>query len=151
MNRYQHIIPSGLIFAVGSWIAWMSYTQQPAEAFLFPRLIATVFVVLSGWTFVKALLGKSRVGVGINRQMIISLAPGLAIAGIYIFWAAKFFGFYTASFATFFLLFSIYDPSPHAEVKTWVRRVVTTAVFMLVMYGLFSLLLKVYTPREILF
>ncbi|SHJ51118.1 Tripartite tricarboxylate transporter TctB family protein [Shimia gijangensis] len=151
MSRFQHIIPSGLIFAVGCWIAFVSFTQQPAEAFLFPRLIASVFVVLSGWTFGKALLGKSRVGVGINRHMILNLTPGLFIAGIYVFWAAKFFGFYTASTAAFFILFSLYDPSPHSEVKTWVRRAITTAVFMLVMYGLFSLLLKVYTPREILF
>jgi hypothetical protein len=34
---------------------------------------------------------------------------------------------------------------------SWVKRIIATAVFIAVMYGLFALLLKVYTPRELLF
>ncbi|MBO9449819.1 tripartite tricarboxylate transporter TctB family protein [Tropicibacter sp. R16_0] len=151
MSRTQHIIPSGIIFAVGCWIAWISYTQQPAEAFLFPRLISTVFVVLAGWTFGKALMGLSRVGTGVSRTMIINLAPGLVVALIYIFWAAKTFGFYTATTVAFFILLSLYDPAPHNEARSWIKRVLITAGFIAVMYGLFAMLLKVYTPREILF
>ena len=151
MSRTQHIIPSGIIFAVGCWIAWISYTQQPAEAFLFPRLISSVFVVLAAWTFGKALLGLSRVGTGVSRTMFINLVPGLVIALIYIFWAAKTFGFYTATTVAFFILLSLYDPAPHNEARSWIKRAVITAGFIAVMYGLFALLLKVYTPREILF
>ena len=151
MNRAQHILPSGVVFAVGLWITWVSYTQQPADAFLFPRLISTIFVVLAGWTFGKAVLGHSRVGSGLSRTMMLNLAPGLAIMGLYVFWAAKAFGFYSATSVTFFLLLSLYDPSSHAKPGTWVKRVVITACFMAVMYGLFALLLKVFTPREILF
>ena len=36
MNRTQHIISSGLVAFVGLWVCGISYTQQPAEAFLFP-------------------------------------------------------------------------------------------------------------------
>ncbi len=151
MSGSQHVIPSGIIFAVGCWIAWISYTQQPAEAFLFPRLISTVFVVLAGWTFVKALLGWSKIGRGITRRMMTNLLPGLAVSLIYIFWAAKTFGFYTATTVAFFVLLSLYDPAPHSEAKTWVKRVIITTCFITVMYGVFALLLKVYTPREILF
>lgn len=151
MSRAQHIIPSGIIFAVGCWIAWISYTQQPAEAFLFPRLISSVFVVLAGWTFGKALMGLSRVGTGVSRTMIINLVPGLVVALIYVFWAAKTFGFYTATTVAFFILLSLYDPAPHNEARSWIKRAVITAGFITVMYGLFALLLKVYTPREILF
>lgn len=151
MSRTQHIIPSGLIFAVGCWIAWVSYTQQPSEAFLFPRLISSVFVALAGWTFVKALLGWSKIGSGITRRMAINLAPGLAVSLVYIFWAAKSLGFYTATTLAFFVLLSLYDPAPHTQAKTWIKRGVITACFIAVMYGVFALLLKVYTPREILF
>ncbi len=151
MSRTQHIIPSGIIFAVGCWIAWISYTQEPAEAFLFPRLISTTFVALAGWTFVKALLGWSKIGSGVTQRMAINLFPGLAIALIYIFWAAKTLGFYTASAIAFFLLLSLYDPASHSEAKSWIKRAIITACFVTVMYGVFALLLKVYTPREILF
>lgn len=151
MSRTQHIIPSGLVFAVGCWVAWISYTRQPADAFLFPRLISTAFVVLAGWTFVKALLGWSKIGSGIPRRMAINLAPGLIVSLIYVFWAAKALGFYTATAIGFFVLLSLYDPAPHGRVKSWVKRAIITACFIAVMYGVFALLLKVYTPREILF
>lgn len=151
MNRSQHIFGSGLVFAVGLWVTWVSYTQQPAEAFLFPRLIATVFVVLAGWTFGKAVMGLSKVGTGVSRSIFINMAPGLIVTLIYVFWAAKSLGFYTATTIAFFILLSIYDPAPHSEVKSWVRRGIITGVFVAVMYGLFGMLLNVYTPKEILF
>lgn len=151
MNRSQHVFGSSLVFAVGLWVTWVSYTQQPAEAFLFPRLIATVFVVLAGWTFGKAVMGRSKVGNGVSRTMFINMLPGLIVALIYVFWAAKTLGFYTATTIAFFILLSIYDPAPHTEVKSWIKRGIITAVFVAVMYGLFAMLLNVYTPREILF
>ena len=151
MNRTQHIIGSGLVFAVGLWVTWVSFTQQPVEAFLFPRLIASVFVVLAGWTFGKALMGLSKVGNGVTRMMFINMLPGLFVTLIYVFWASKSLGFYTATAIAFFILLSIYDPDPHSEAKTWVKRGVITAIFVAVMYGLFAILLQVYAPREFLF
>ncbi len=151
MSRAQHIVPSGIVFAIGCWIAWVSYTQQPAEAFLFPRLISSAFVALAGWTFVKALLGWSKVGSGVSRRMAINLAPGLIVSLIYIFWLAKALGFYTATTLAFFVLLSLYDPAPHDAAKSWIKRAIITACFIAVMYGVFGMLLKVYTPREILF
>lgn len=151
LPRVQHIIGSGIVAAVGVWVAYVSYTQQPSEAFLFPRLISTVFVVLAIWTFVKACLGWTKVGNGISVQQFTNLLPGLIIALIYIFWAAKGLGFYTATTIAFFILLSLYDPAPHRELKSWLKRIATTAVFMIVMYALFAKLLTVYTPREVLF
>lgn len=151
LPRIQHVVASGMVAAVGVWVAYLSYTQQPAEAFLFPRLISTVFVVLALWTFAKACLGWTKVGKGISLQAFSNLLPGLIVALVYVFWAAKGLGFYTATTIAFFVLFSLYDPAPHSALKSWIRRAVVTACFMAVMYGLFSMLLKVYTPREVLF
>ena len=151
LPRLQHIVGSGIVATVGIWVAYVSYTQQPTEAFLFPRLIATVFVVLALWTFAKACLGWTKVGNGITVRQFTNLLPGLIIALIYIFWAAKGLGFYTATTIAFFILLSLYDPAPHTALKSWGKRILITAVFMAVMYGLFAKLLKVYTPREIFF
>lgn len=150
-SRLEHIIASGIIAVVGVWVAVISYTQAPAEAFVFPRLVSTVFVVLALWTFVKACLGLSKVGAGVSGAMFRQMVPGLAVALIYIFWAAQGLGFYTATTLAFFILLSLYDPAPHRSVATWLKRVIITAIFMGVMYGLFATLLKVYTPREIFF
>ena len=151
MSRWQHIIPSGLVALVGIWICWVSFTQQPAQAFLFPRLISTVFVALALWTFAKALLGWSRAGDGISRRIFINILPGLVVLLIYVFWAAKALGFYTASAIAFFILLSIYDPAPHSKAKSWIKRAAITLGFLVVMYGLFAGVLNVFTPREVLF
>lgn len=151
LPRLQHIIGSGIVAAVGIWVAFVSYTQQPSEAFLFPRLISSVFVVLALWTFAKACLGWTKVGAGISVRQFTNLLPGLIIALIYIFWAAKGLGFYTATTLAFFILLSLYDPAPHGAAKSWARRILITAIFMAVMYGLFAKLLTVYTPREVFF
>ena len=151
LPRLQHILASGAVAAVGVWVTYISYTQQPSEAFLFPRLIATIFVVLAIWTFVKACLGWTKVGTGITLRQFTNLLPGLIVALVYIFWAAKGLGFYTATAIAFFILLSLYDPNSHSEVRSWVKRVIITACFMVVMYLLFATLLKVYTPREIFF
>ncbi|WP_108813753.1 tripartite tricarboxylate transporter TctB family protein [Loktanella sp. Alg231-35] len=151
LPRNQHIIASGLIAAVGISIAYISFTQEPADAFIFPRLISSVFAVLAIWTFVKALLGRTKVGNGISGVAMRNMLPGLIVAIIYVYWAAKALGFYTATAIAFFILLSLYDPSPHSEMKSWVKRILITAGFMAVMYGLFAQLLNVFTPREIFF
>lgn len=151
LPKTQHILASGLVALVGLSVAYISYTQEPAAAFLFPRLISTVFVVLALWTFGKACLGRSRVGAGLSATPFANLLPGLVVTLIYIFWAAPTLGFYTATTIAFFTLLSLYDPAPHRVPASWLKRVVITAVFMAVLYGLFALLLKVYTPREIFF
>ena len=151
LPRNQHIAASGLIAAIGLTVAYISFTQEPAAAFLFPRLISSVFAVLAIWTFLKAVLGRTKVGNGLSGEAMKNLAPGLIVMVIYVFWAAKGLGFYTATAIAFFILLSLYDPAPHSEIKSWGKRVLITAGFMVVIYGLFAQLLYVFTPREIFF
>ena len=96
-------------------------------------------------------MGRSKVGAGLSIAAIKNITPGLFITLIYVFWAAKALGFYTASTLTFFILLSIYDPNSHFKTRSWVKRIIITGGFLAVMYGLFAVLLKVYTPREIFF
>lgn len=151
LPRTQHIVASGLVAAVGIWITYVSYTAEPAAAFLFPRIISTVFVVLATWTFGKALLGRTKVGNGLSANAMKNILPGLIVALVLVYWAAETLGFYTASTIAFFILVSLYDPAPHGEVKSWIKRCLITAGFLAIMYGLFALLLNVFTPREIFF
>ena len=151
LPRAQHVVASGIVAAVGLWVAVVSYTQDPPEAFLFPRIISTVFAILALWTFGKAVMGRSRVGAGLDREALANIAPGLVVMLVYIFWAAQGLGFYTATTITFFILLSLYDPAPHGAARSWIKRVLITAGFLAVMYGLFGMLLSVFTPREIFF
>lgn len=151
LPRNQHIVASGLVALLSITVAYLSYTQEPSAAYLFPRIISTVMVVLALWTFGKAVLGKTKVGNGLSVDDIKHIVPGLIVALIFVFWAAETLGFYTASTIAFFILLSLYDPASHSEAKTWIKRLIITAIFLAVMYGLFAALLNVFTPREILF
>ncbi|HAD28154.1 MAG TPA: hypothetical protein DCF96_05760 [Rhodobacteraceae bacterium] len=151
MNRLEHAIPAGVIMLVGLWVAWISFTQNPAEAFLFPRLISTIFLTLSIWTFVAAWVKPSEVNATISATTWMNILPGLIIGAICVFWMGKAFGFYTASIITVFTLISYYDPAPHRQISSWIKRILITAGFIAVMYLLFAMLLGVFTPRETLF
>lgn len=136
---------------IGLWVAWISFTQNPTEAFLFPRLISTIFLALSIWTFVAALVKTSDVSSTISTAIWMNILPGLIIGAICVFWMSKAFGFYTASTITVFSLISYYDPASHRQISSWAKRILVTAGFIAVMYLLFAMLLGVFTPREILF
>ena len=147
MNYTQHRIISGLILTISLWVVWISFTGKPVEAYFFPRIIAVIFATLAGATFIKALLKRTTSGKGIDLQTLKRITPGLIITSVYVLWAAKNVGFYTATALAFFILLSFYDPSPHGLLKTWVKRVAITAGFILVIYTLFAVVLNVYTPR----
>ncbi len=151
LPRTQHIVASGVIALIGVTVAYVSFTQEPADAFIFPRLISSVFAVLAVWTFGKAILGRTKVGPGLSGEAVRNMLPGLIVTLVYVYWAAKGLGFYTATTIAFFILLSLYDPAPHSAPKTWIKRALITAGFMAVIYGLFAQLLYVFTPREIFF
>ncbi|MFP3920676.1 MAG: tripartite tricarboxylate transporter TctB family protein [Dichotomicrobium sp.] len=146
-KRLQHLLPNTLITGLAAFVTWLSFTQEPAAAYLFPRLISVFMLVMAVWSLGRAVLGMSRVGTGLSAQTALNLAPGVALILIYVFWAAKTLGFYTASTAAFLLLFTIYDPAPIISLRGWIKRIVITAGFMAVIYALFTVLLKVQVPR----
>lgn len=149
MHKLQNIVPCAVILGAGIWVAAISFTQTPAAAYIFPRLISAVFVALACFAVIKAIVGGDDSEQGITLAEIASMAPGVTIAFIYVFWAAKFFGFYTGTALTVFILISLYDPAPHSAAWSWVKRILITAGFMAVMYLLFAVILNVWTPREI--
>lgn len=145
--RLQHLVPGLAVAGLAGAVTWLSFTQEPADAFLFPQLISCVFLALALWNLARAVLGLSRVGAGIQRQTALAILPGLAVMLVCGYWAAKALGFYLASTLTVFVLLTLYDPAPLAEPRGWLRRIAITAGVIAVIYGLFALLLKVQTPR----
>ena len=143
----QHIIPATLVLGLALTVAVLSFTREPAESFLFPRLISVVMLLLAIWNFLRAILGLAKVGTGVSAATFKTIAPGVLVMVVYCFYAAKTLGFYVAGTTAFFVLYSWYDAHSHKTLSSWVRRIVVTTVFMAVIYGLFSLLLKVQTPR----
>ena len=148
-GRLQHLIPAGIVLALAAVVTWLSFTQQPAESFLFPRVISVFFIGLAVWNFARAATGLAKVGGGMTSSMVKNLMPGLIVMLVFVFAAAKGLGFYVASTLSFFIIYSLYDAAPYSSVKDWVKRILVTAAFMAVIYALFALILQVQTPRGI--
>ena len=149
-RNLQQISSAAIVLVIAISVAWLSYTREPAEAFLFPRLISIVFLVLSVWNFSRATLGLARVGGGIDTTSAMHITPGLIVMAVYAFWLAQFLGFYVASTLTFFTLLTLYDTGNRRELANWATRILITIVFMAIMYGLFAFILKVQLPRGLL-
>ncbi len=150
-HRMQHILPGSAIFLLASVVTWLSFTEQPAEAFLFPRVISVVFISLAIWNLIRAVSGMSKVGRGIPVTTLKNLAPGLIVMLAFVFFGAKHLGFYLGSTLAFFAIYSFYDPALWTSSKDWIKRIFVTVAFMAVIYALFAVVLQVHTPRGILF
>ena len=146
-TRLQHIIPAVIIFGLAAIVTWLSFTQQPAESFLFPRVISIFFIGLAAWNLARAATGRAKIGSGLSATMFRNLIPGLVVMLFFVFFAAKALGFYVASALSFFAVYSIYDPAPYSNAKNWIKWGLVTAAFMAVIYSLFALVLQVQTPR----
>ena len=85
MNILQHKLSSGFVACIAIIVCYISFTRQPTDAYLFPRVISVFFLGLALWTFIKALLGLSKVGNGLSLTMFKNMFPGILISSIYLF------------------------------------------------------------------
>ena len=150
-TRLQHTVPALLVLALAAIVAWLSFTEEPSDAFLFPRIISIFFVGLAAWNAWRAMAGLTRVGTGIGAGTALNVLPGLIVALGFVFLAATSLGFYAAGTLAFLLIYTLYDPVPLYSLTGWIRRIAVTLVFMGVIYALFALLLQVQTPRGMFF
>ncbi len=140
MNQlYPFLIPS-LIKLSACLAVYASYTQTPSEAFIFPQVISTLWLIL-------ALCDKNHV-MRITQEDFLSLLPGLGICIVYVFWAIDFLGFYTSTATALFSLITLYDPAPHTVLKSWTKRVLITGICVIIIYLIFAIILQIYTPPE---
>ena len=88
-SRLQHVVSSSAVLVVALIVAWLSFTQEPSEAFLFPRLMSIFFAGLAVWNFIRAASGLAAVGAGLSWPTFMNILPGLAIMLVYVFFAAQ--------------------------------------------------------------
>ncbi len=146
-GRFQQCLPVLATLALGLWIAYESFTVEDPQPYLFPQLISVAMIGLSAAALFRAIRGANRTGVGIPLDLLLRIAPGIAVILAYVLVLAPQLGFYTGSAIGFITLYSLYDPNPHLSVRTWFTRIAITAGFMLVIYLVFALALQVQTPR----
>jgi hypothetical protein len=150
-SRAQQVAAATILLGLGLWVAYVSFRVEDPQPYLFPQLISMALVALAGITFVRALSGIERAGNGFSFSKFINLAPAIVLMGLYIFVLAPMLGYYIAAAIAFFTLYTLYDPQPHSELRTWVTRLAITVGFISIIYVVFNLGLQVQTPRGLFF
>ncbi len=127
-------------FALTATIA--SFSASNAEAYLFPRLISASTLVLCVFLLRESF---SKTPMAANITLIGRVAPSFAVIAGYAT-IAETVGFYLAGATAFFLIVNLYGGESRSP-KQLTFRIIVTATFILAMYLIFSLLLKVQVPK----
>ncbi|MFQ5851342.1 MAG: tripartite tricarboxylate transporter TctB family protein [Candidatus Binatia bacterium] len=139
---------ASLVLSLGLYAA--AYFVENWEAYLFPRLLAigmfliATAMLTAGWTSDKA-SEKGHAGTPPWTR----LWPALVIFVLYLLVAEE-LGLYASSFAAFLASVTVYAPD-RASLRRSVKHVMISLAFMAVLYSVFAVLLRVQTPRGILF
>lgn len=146
-GRTQQTVAAAIILLLGLWVAFISFSVTDAQPYLFPQLISVVMVGLAAMALLRAIRGNNRTGTGLTATQLVNILPAMALMLAYVFIAIPVLGFYSAGTLAFLTLYTLYDPSPHDSLKTWLTRFAVTAGFMTLIYVVFNMGLQVQTPR----
>lgn len=136
-----------LMAAVAAIAAAASFAGADDSAYLFPRLISAAWLGLCVLLFFLRLTGAAKPE-NPDFAALRRAAPG---AGVIVAYAAlaEAAGFYLSAFFAFLALATIYDRQ--GGKRRMIARIVVACVIILALRAVFSELLRVQTPRGILF
>ena len=151
MNQYLKI-STLIVTALAAILLFTSFDEvfnpnpwSENEDYLFPRFIAGAIMVLA------LFLWFDREGKGKSTNFM-DLLPGLGLILAYIL-SMNTIGFYLASMMMFFAVTMIYK-KPEETKNFWrvlLIKLSISAIFTLILYGLFTLMLKVRLPGGLFF
>lgn len=143
----KRLIPLGCII-IGVLLYWASSGAANAQAYVFPKLLAATMIVLAiamtvaDWS---ARVGQQDTPIAIPWS---KLWPALVIFVLYMA-AAQPLGFYLASWLAFAAIGIVYSPA-ESNIASAKRCVPIAFAFLLVLYGVFVVLLRVQMPKGVM-
>ena len=145
MIKINNLASVIIILLISIMLAYASFSGKQSEAYLFPKIITSVMIILSSLSLVYYFFDKTKKMAEIN---ISKLSIYLISLIIFIFFG-EILGFYFLAIILFLTVCYFY--SEHKSVKIIFYNILITSLFMLFIYFLFSILLKVQVPRFFLF
>jgi len=132
-----------LTLALVSGLCAAAWLGGEGEAYLFPRLISVAMLAIALGVAASAMLRRGGVAEAIDWPLI---APALLIGAVYLA-ALEWLGFYTSSALAFFAIGLLYGGGGERRAAAVARCALITLAFVVVLYLVFSLGLRVQTPR----
>ena len=141
MIKINNLASVIFILFISIMLAYASFSGKQSEAYLFPKIITSVMIILSSLSLVFYFFEKTKKTEEIN---ISKLSIYLISLILFIFFG-EILGFY---FLTIILFLTVcYFYSEQKNFKIIIYNILITSLFMLFIYLLFSILLKVQVPR----
>ena len=145
MIKINNLASVIIILLISIMLAYASFSGKQSEAYLFPKIITSVMIILSSLSLVVYFFDKTKKMAEIN---ISKLSIYLISIILFIFFG-EILGFYFLTVILFLIVCYFY--SEHKSFKIITYNILITSLFMLFIYFLFSILLKVQVPRFFLF
>jgi hypothetical protein len=148
MLKINNLISLICILFISILLAYASFTggsENSSEAYLFPKLITFVMIILSSFSLIFYFLNKSFSFVEVDIK---KLSIYLISLILFVFFG-EIVGFYFFAILLFFI--NSYYYSEDKNIKRIIQNMIVTFIFMLFIYFLFSIMLKVQVPRFFLF
>ena len=148
MLKINNLISLICILFISILLAYASFTggsENSSEAYLFPKLITFVMIILSSFSLIFYFLNKS---FSVAEVDIKKLSIYLTSLILFVFFG-EIVGFYFFAILLFFI--NSYYYSEDKNIKKIIQNMIVTFIFMLFIYFLFSIMLKVQVPRFFLF
>ena len=148
MLKINNLISLICILFISILLAYASFTggsENSSEAYLFPKLITFVMIILSSFSLIFYFLNKSFSVVEVDIK---KLSIYLISLILFVFFG-EIVGFYFFAILLFFI--NSYYYSEDKNIKKIIQNMIVTFIFMLFIYFLFSIILKVQVPRFFLF
>ena len=141
INNLTSLISILIISISLGYVSFTGGVETTKEAYLFPKLITTVMIILSTFSLIIYFLNKTKSFSDINIQ---KLSVYLISLILFIF-LGETIGFYFLAILIF--LINSYYYSESKNLKRFIQNIVVTILFMAFIYPLFSVMLKVQVPR----
>ena len=142
MINIKNIVSVLVAISLSILLVVASFSGGHSEAYLFPRIITSIMLVLSLLLLIQHFYGKNHPKKTIN---IAKLAPFFILIIIFVLLGEN-LGFYLCASLMFLTICYFYYPEKK-DMKKVLFFLLIGAAFMMAIYFLFTFLLKVQVPR----
>jgi hypothetical protein len=142
INKLSSVV---LVLILSILLAYASFSGGTSEAYIFPKLLSTVMIILSFLSLVLYFYNKNEKITEVDIKKLSIYLGSLLLFLVF----GELLGFYFLAVLIFLIICYVYSEKKNK--KSIFYNFLITLSFMIFIYFLFAILLKVQAPRFFLF
>ena len=142
INKLSSVV---LVLILSILLAYASFSGGTSEAYIFPKLLSTVMIILSFLSLVLYFYNKNEKITEVDIKKLFIYLGSLLLFLVF----GELLGFYFLAVLIFLIICYVYSEKKNK--KSIFYNFLITLCFMIFIYFLFAILLKVQAPRFFLF